>query len=89
MSIKLFSIGIVLMNISLIILLLIIGWFGNDLYRNINDKRTVEGLWFGNPITKEKAIETADKIDGVGRWICVNIVPEMKYQELVNTCEHE
>lgn len=73
--------------VLVILCMISLGWFGNDLYRFYMNKRTVNGIWTGAE-TKHEALEQAYSRDSVGNWVCVNI-DGMSYRDMVTTCEHE
>ena len=77
-------------GISIFIVLMIgIGWFGNDFYREIYNLRNVDGLWIPKDNLTESQAETmAKSYDSVGDWICVNI-KGMSIDVLQETINHE
>jgi len=72
----------------LFILVFIAGWFSDELYRELNNKREVNGLWISG-MNKTSAESRAYNIDNSGQWICVNVVESMSYKNIVETCNHE
>lgn len=66
----------------------IIGWFGNDIYRDKTNYRDYDGLWMPTNYNKVQALETAYNYDSVGNWICVNI-KGMELKDMEETVMHE
>lgn len=72
----------------LLISLFAIGWFSNDIYRNIVQHRTINGLWINGVLNESGAVELAKSQDFYGDWICINTFG-MSIDEVIRTCEHE
>ena len=79
--------------IILIILLISIGWIGNDLYKDYQLKNELKpvlnGMWFGNWPNETKVMNELYSIDYSGEWICINVRKEMNSQDIIDTCTHE
>lgn len=71
----------------IIVLALVIGWFGNDVYHYYNLTREIDGLWIGG-VNESKAREIASIKDAYGDWVCVNI-RGMTFERAVEVCQHE
>lgn len=70
-----------------ILILLALGWLGNDLYRAYSDKVNYEGLRFVSD-NHTDALKTTEKYDPNGDWIAVN-VKGMSYERGIEVCQHE
>ena len=81
---KLFDIfGIII----LIICFFSLGYFSNDMYRQYNAERTVNGLHIMSA-NKTKALQISNDYDPYGHWVCVNI-NGMDPLDGLKTCMHE
>lgn len=80
MSIKLYAIIGIMLLIS-------VGWLGNDLYHQFMNKRYYDGLFLKN-ITYSTTKEATEKYDKLGDWVCVN-VKGMSYKRALEVCQHE
>jgi hypothetical protein len=71
------------------LLLIILGWASNEVYRAYSNHRDINGLWF-RPMnfTRGEVVEYAKQMDTYGEWVCVNI-KGMTVKEIIKTCEHE
>jgi len=69
------------------ILIFSIGFVSNYAYKEITNKRTLDGLWLHNYNGTEAKIKAQER-DSLGHWICVNI-KGMDYSLAVETCQHE
>lgn len=78
--------GLILLLI--IFMSIILGWFGNNIYRDYSYHRYYNGLWMPSNYSKIQALETAYKYDSVGNWICVNI-RGMDIDTMKETVMHE
>lgn len=72
--------------LSLFISTFVLGWFGNDIYRDYKNKRDIDGLFIKDKDYKE-ASNIANNRDN-GDWVCVN-VRGMEYSRAVEVCKHE
>jgi hypothetical protein len=68
-------------------LMIVLGWCSNEIYRDLTNKRVLDGIRIGN-VTEEKAEQMAYKGDILGDWVCVN-VKGMPYERGVKVCQHE
>ncbi len=76
-----------LIIISGILILILLGWFGNDVYRNWSNQREFDGLYMKN-INYLGALNRATELDKFGNWVCVNI-RGMSIKKAVEVCKHE
>ena len=70
-----------------IVLIFSLGFFSNDLYRDLKNERTLDGLWLHN-YNESEANEQAQEMDNFGEWVCVNI-NGMEYDRAVEVVKHE
>src|SRR4030042_917865 len=81
-----------LLDLFLIVIIIVglfsLGWFGNDMYKEWNNEKQLNGLWLKN-YDYQGAKEKAYKMDEFGDWVCVNIAFDMDYPEAYETCVHE
>lgn len=85
MKLNLFVIGLIIIIISA----LCMGWLSNDLYRDWNNKRILNGVRFeSNDKDRVEAIQTAKTFDNMGDWVCIN-VKGMDFELARDTCNHE
>jgi len=82
-------------EIILIVILIVIfgcgitlGWSLNDLNKEIQNKRILNGLYIPNRNYSE-AQSLAYSMDNSGEWVCVNVDKTMTYPVAYNTCIHE
>lgn len=79
-------------NITLQVILIgsifFLGWFGNTLYKDWNNKKTLDGMWLQGYNEKE-AYNELNSLDNSGEWVCVNVDKTMSYKDIIETCEHE
>jgi hypothetical protein len=79
--------GIYIGSVILAIGFILLGWFGNNLYKYYNYERTYNGLRIGNS-NYSTATEISRSYDRNGNWVCVN-VRDMDYKQAQETCDHE
>lgn len=72
----------------LVLLILTIGWLGNDIYRDAMNHRDINGLWIHKNFTNSEVQKYVASRDIVGDWVCINI-RGMTIPEIITTCEHE
>jgi len=71
----------------LVISLIGIGWAGNEVYKNVANKKILNGLNIrGSTFTG--AQDLSRKMDSNGDWVCVNILG-MDYRQAIETVNHE
>ncbi len=70
------------------IIFFVLGWIGNNIYREITNKKTIDGLWIPRVSNITQAEELANEWDNVSNWICINIL-DMSIEDIIETCEHE
>ena len=80
--------GLITTLIIIAILFGAIGWLCNDLYRDLTNKRSYNGLWIPQNLTYKQAMSDTQEYDTIGSWICVNI-KGMSIKDMITTCEHE
>ena len=64
-----------------------VGWFANDVYTEVMNERSLDGMWVSN-IDKDGVMALVQERDKMGDWVCVNI-NGMKYDRAVEVCKHE
>lgn len=78
----------ILLMVTIMALCFGVGWGVNDLYEYHSNKIQIRGLWMTG--FNHSAAETqAYSLDHKGEWICINVNDNMKFQDIVNTCNHE
>ena len=74
---------------SLVIISLItLGWFSNDLYNEYNNERKYNGLRFVENNSHAQALARADVYDKFADWVCINS-KHMTFKECTETAQHE
>lgn len=64
-----------------------IGWFGNELYKEIKADRIMDGLYIQDQDFKS-AYEISTDIDSNGDWVCIN-TNGMDFSRGIEVCSHE
>jgi len=79
-------IRIILLSV-LVISLIGIGWAGNEVYRNVSNKKILDGLNIRGS-TLPEVQDISRKLDSNGDWVCINILG-MDYKLAVEIVNHE
>ena len=65
----------------------LLGWIGNNLYKDMINRRTLNGLWIPEK-NESEALNIAYKMDKISNWVCIN-TKGMDYNDCENTASHE
>ncbi len=69
------------------ICLIVIGWAGNEVYKDFSSKNVLDGLYLKNWNNNETDKYTEER-DSKGDWVCVN-VRGMDFSRGIEVCQHE
>lgn len=78
----------ILALLGIIICIFLLGFYSNDLYRTLNYKKQIGGLWLDYNFSKIDAMNYARTYDKFGTWICIN-VRDTTPKEALEYCVHE